>query len=225
MQSIICLIVIYRKGEKYMKDKINYKLYLVTDREVLKGKDLCTAVEEAIKGGVTFVQLREKNLTSLAFYHTAIKVKEVTDKYGIPLVINDRVDIAMAVDAAGVHVGQKDLPADAVRKLLGKDKILGVSAATIAEAKKAERDGADYIGVGAMFSTATKHDTRAVSIELLKEIKDSVSIPVVAIGGINENNTGVLKPAGIDGIAVVSSILGNEDIRLAAQELRKLLTD
>jgi thiamine-phosphate pyrophosphorylase len=206
-----------------MKMNVDYKLYLVTDRDILKNKDLCTAVEEGIKGGVTVVQLREKNLSSLEFYNTAVKIKEITDKYNVPLIINDRLDIALAVDAAGVHVGQKDMPADVARKLLGSEKILGVSTATVEEAKKAERDGADYIGVGAMFPTSTKNDTRAVSIELLKQIKESVSIPVVAIGGINSKNSKLLNPASIDGIAVVSDILGKENITLAAEILRKLI--
>jgi thiamine-phosphate pyrophosphorylase len=206
-----------------MNIEIDYKLYLVTDREVLKNKDLFTAVEEAIKGGVTVVQLREKNLTSLEFYNTAVKIKEITDKYNVPLIINDRLDIAIAVDAAGLHVGQKDMPAEVARKLLGSNKILGVSAATLEEAKKAETDGADYIGVGAVFLTTTKNDARAVSVQLLKEIKQGVSIPVVAIGGINSGNAKLLKPANVDGIAVVSDILGKENVTLAAEVLKNLI--
>lgn len=206
-----------------MNINIDYKLYLVTDRTVLKNTDLYTAIEEAIKGGVTIVQLREKELTSLEFYNTAVKVKQITDKYKVPLIINDRLDIALAMDASGVHVGQKDMPAEIVRKLLGKDKILGVSTATIEEAKKAEKDGADYIGVGAMFPTSTKNNTREVSVELLKSIKESVSIPAVAIGGINSNNVGLLEPAKVHGIAVVSDILGKEDIKEAAKRLKRLI--
>jgi thiamine-phosphate pyrophosphorylase len=206
-----------------MNIKIDYKLYLVTDREVLKNKDLFTAVEEAIKGGVTIVQLREKNLTSLELYNTAVKIKEITDKYNVPLIINDRLDIAMAVDAAGLHVGQKDMPAEVARKLLGRSKILGVSAATLEEAKKAETNGADYIGVGAVFPTTTKNDARAVAVQLLKEIKQGVSIPVVAIGGINSGNAKLLKPANVDGIAVISDILGKENVTLAAEVLKGLI--
>lgn len=196
---------------------LNCKLYLVTDRDILKNVDLCTAVEEAILGGVTLVQLREKNMSTLEFYNTAVKIKEITDKYNIPLLINDRMDIALAVDAAGLHVGQSDMPAEIARKILGSDKILGVSATTLEEAIKAEKNGADYIGVGAVFPTTTKDDARAVPIESLKEIKERVSIPVVAIGGINENNAVLLKPANIDGISVISAILGKDDIRKAAQ--------
>ncbi|WP_127836769.1 thiamine phosphate synthase [Clostridium prolinivorans] len=206
-----------------MSFKVDYKLYLVTDRDVLKNKDIYTAVEESIKGGVTLVQLREKNISSLDFYNTAVKIKQITDKYNIPLIINDRLDIALAVDAAGLHIGQEDIPAKIARKLLGENKILGVSARNLKEAKKAEKDGANYIGVGAIFPTSTKSDAQAVSIEVLKEIKENISIPVVAIGGINTNNVRLLEPANIDGISVVSSILGKENITLAAKELKKLI--
>jgi thiamine-phosphate pyrophosphorylase len=202
-----------------MKTNVSYRLYLVTDRDMLKRKDLSAAVKEAIKGGVTVVQLREKNLSSLEFYNTAVQVKEITDKYNVPLIINDRLDIALAVDAAGLHVGQKDIPAGIARRLLGSDKLLGVSAATLEEALKAENEGADYIGVGAIFPTSTKDDARAVSIQLLRNIKESLSIPVVAIGGINSSNVKLLEPACIDGIAVVSDILGKENITLAAKTL------
>jgi len=206
-----------------MSFKVDYKLYLVTDRDVLKNKDIYTAVEESIKGGVTLVQLREKNISSLDFYNIAVKLKQITDKYNIPLIINDRLDIALAVDAAGLHIGQEDIPAKIARKLLGENKILGVSARNLKEAKKAEKDGANYIGVGAIFPTSTKSDAQAVSIEALKEIKENISIPVVAIGGINTNNVRLLEPANIDGISVVSSILGKENITLAAKELKKLI--
>lgn len=206
-----------------MRINTDYRLYLVTDRDVLKNKDLCFAVEEGIKGGVTIVQIREKDLSSLEFYNTALKVKEVTDKYNIPLIVNDRLDIALAIDAAGLHVGQKDMPADVARKLLGPDKILGVSAATMEEAKKAEEDGADYIGVGAIFPTSTKNDARAVSVESLGKIKEGITIPVVAIGGINSKNAELLRPANIDGIAIVSDILGKENVTLAAEVLRRII--
>lgn len=206
-----------------MKKSFDCKLYLVTDSDILQGIDLCTAVEQAILGGVTLVQLREKNASSLAFYQTAVQVKKVTDVYGVPLIINDRLDIMLAVDAAGVHVGQSDLPAATARRLIGDDKILGVSTATVEEAILAQQMGADYIGVGAMFGTATKANTRQVTVELLAAIKQSVSVPVAAIGGIKAGNVQQLKPANIDGVAVVSDILAKEDIRAAAQELRKLL--
>ena len=168
-----------------MKRNVNYSLYLVTDREVLKKRDLCLSVEQAIQGGVTVVQLREKDVSSLEFYKIALEVKNITDKYNVPLIINDRLDIAMAVDAAGVHVGQSDLTCEVVRKILGDNKIVGISTATVEEAIAAERNGADYIGVGAMYSTQTKTDARPVSIETLAKIKQSIHLPVVAIGGIN----------------------------------------
>lgn len=199
-----------------MKSKIDYSLYLVTDRAILKGRDLCHAVEEAISGGATLVQLREKDVSSLEFYNIALDVKKVTDKYSIPLIINDRLDVALAVDAAGVHLGQSDFPCKVARKLIGEDKILGISAATLEDALKAEEDGADYVGVGAIFPTGTKLDADSVNIETLKIIKKSLHIPVVAIGGINENNFMLLKDAGIDGFAIISAILGKEDIIKAA---------
>ncbi|WP_099313373.1 thiamine phosphate synthase [Clostridium paraputrificum] len=198
---------------------VDYTLYLVTDRDVLRERDLIKCIEESILGGVTLVQLREKNVTSREFYEIAIKVKEVTSRYNIPLIINDRLDIALAIDADGLHIGQKDLPASVARKILGKDKILGVSAATLQESLKAEKDGADYLGVGAVFSTSTKKDTRDVSYETLSSITSSVNIPVVAIGGINEKNVTKLKESNIDGIAVISCILGKEDVKGAAEKM------
>lgn len=206
-----------------MKTDVNYKLYLVTDRDLLKNTDLYTAVEEAIKGGVTLVQLREKDLTTLEFYNTALNIKKVTDKYNIPLIINDRMDIALAVNASGVHIGQKDIPCTIARKILGNDKILGVSATTLSQAIKAEKEGADYIGVGAIFHTSTKQDANPVSIDMLKEIKETLSIPVVAIGGITIKNIHQLDSSNIDGIAVISDILGKEDIRLASENLNSLI--
>jgi thiamine-phosphate pyrophosphorylase len=201
-----------------MKNNINYNLYLVTDRAVLKGRDLCLSIEQAIQGGVTLVQLREKDLSSLEFYNIALEVKNITDKYNVPLIINDRLDIAMAVDAAGVHVGQSDIPCEIARRILGEDKIIGVSAATLGEALEAKKSGADYIGVGAMYSTQTKTNTRAVTIETLAKIKRYVGIPVVAIGGINDKNFMPLREAGVDGLAIVSAILGKEDIKEAAKK-------
>ena len=206
-----------------MKGNIDYSLYLCTDRDVLVDTDIYTGVEEAIKGGVTVVQIREKSLGTLEFYNIAIKIKSITDKYKVPLIINDRIDIAQAIDAAGVHLGQSDMPADIARSIIGNNKILGVSATNLEEAQKAERQGADYVGVGAMFPTTTKDDARAVSVQCLKEIKESISIPVVAIGGINEENVTLLKPANIDGIAVVSDILGKKSIKAAAEKLGNLI--
>ncbi|MEQ8155942.1 MAG: thiamine phosphate synthase [Clostridiaceae bacterium] len=205
-----------------MNNKVDYSLYLVTDRNMLKNSDITEAVEAAIKGGVTLVQLREKDISTLEFYNVACAVKKITDKYGIYLIINDRIDIALAVDAAGVHLGQSDLKAAVARRLIGENKILGVSAATLEESLKAEEDGADYLGVGAVFTTTTKNDARTVSLEMLKNIKETVKIPVVAIGGINSENAGTLRECNIDGIAVISDILAKEDIEEAAKTIRNV---
>lgn len=202
-----------------MKSNIDYKLYLVTDRNILKNTNICKAVEEAIKGGVTVVQIREKNIKTLEFYDVAKKIKKVTDKYNIPLIINDRIDIALAINSHGVHLGQDDMPCSVARKILGSDKIIGISASTLEEALKAEKDGADYIGVGAIFKTNTKKDADDVSIEQLKEIKNKVSIPVVAIGGIKSDNLTLLKETNIDGVAVISDILGKDDIYSSTKDL------
>lgn len=197
----------------------DYTLYLVTDRR-LATQPLEQAVEQAISGGCTMVQLREKELSSREFLETALRVQDITRRYGVPLLINDRVDIALAAGADGVHIGQKDLPCKVVRRLLGADKIIGVSAATVQEAKTAEQDGADYLGVGAVNATSTKADTRVVTPPLLKEIKASVTVPVVAIGGICRENLTKLAGTGIDGIAVVSAVLAQPDIRTAAHDLK-----
>ncbi len=202
-----------------MRYEIDYTLYLVTDRELMSTQTLEEAVESAIEGGCTIVQLREKSASSLEFYQNAIKVKAVTDKYKIPLIINDRVDIALAIDAAGIHVGQSDLPAEVVRRIIGKDKIVGVSANTAEDAIKAVNTGADYIGVGALYSTSTKADADVISKEQLLAVRKAVNVPIVGIGGINYKNAGELAAAGIDGIAAVSAIIAQEDIRKAAEKL------
>jgi thiamine-phosphate pyrophosphorylase len=204
--------------------EIDYSLYLVTDRSILKDTSLKQAIEDAVKGGVTSVQLREKDISTRDFYNIALEIKTVTDFYKIPLIINDRLDIALATDAAGLHVGQSDLPAEIARKCLGARKILGVSAVTLEQALIAEKTGADYIGAGAVFPTDTKKDAKYVSLKLLKEIKNKVNIPVVAIGGINEYNIELLKDTGINGIAVVSAILGEVDITKASKQLKDRLT-
>lgn len=200
----------------------DYTLYLVTDRQLMSCDSLTEAVEQAILGGCTMIQLREKELYSLEFYNQAVAVKQVTDKYHIPLIINDRIDIAMAVQATGVHIGQHDLPAAAVRKIIGENMLLGVSASSIAEAIQAQQDGADYLGVGAMFPTGTKTDADSVSMEELQKIRTAVSLPIVVIGGINKGNAGRFKPMGIDGLAVVSAIIAQSDIKVAAAELKDL---
>ena len=202
-----------------MKNKIDYTLYLCTDRDLMSTDTIEESVEQAVKGGCTVVQLREKNCSSKEFYELAVRVKEITDRYHVPLIINDRVDIALAVDAAGVHIGQSDLPASVVRNIIGKDKILGVSAARREEALKAVEDGADYLGVGAMFATNTKTDARPVTMEELKGIRAAVSIPIVVIGGINMNTLERIKGTGIDGLAVVSAIIAEKDIEAAARNM------
>jgi thiamine-phosphate pyrophosphorylase len=202
---------------------INYSLYLVTDQSLLKGKNLLKSIEDAIIGGVTIVQLREKELGTKDFFDLAKQVKVVTDKYQVPLIINDRLDIALAVDAAGLHIGQDDLPIIVARKILGPAKILGISASNVEEAITAQVDGADYIGVGAIFPTGTKLDALQVNLETLRLIKNKVTIPVVAIGGINQNNALLVINEKIDGIAVVSAILAEHDCRQAAQKLHDLI--
>lgn len=188
------------------------KLYLVTDTKMLEGRDYYKCIEDALRGGVTMLQLREKECDGADFLEKAYRLRAMTKRYGVDFIINDRVDIAQIVDADGVHVGQSDIPASEVRKLVGNGKIVGVSARTYEEAKKAKEDGADYIGVGALFGTTTKLDARNVGVEMLKSIKGRVDIPIVGIGGINLQNVSQIKSLGIDGYAVISSILKAEDI-------------
>lgn len=202
-------------------NKIDLSLYLVTDNSDNEEKFLKT-IEEAIKGGTTVVQIREKTADTLDFYNLALKVKEITKKYDVPLIINDRVDIALAIDADGVHVGQSDMPCDVTRHLIGDNKILGVSAATIKEAQKAQNDGADYIGTGAVFPTKTKDDAPKVTKQELKEIVDSIDIPVVAIGGITLENAHELVDTGIKGLSVVSAIMSSDNPKKSSQELLKI---
>jgi len=197
-------------------------LYAITDRTWLKEKTLPEAVEEAILGGATFIQLREKNLGYEEFFKIAGEVKTVTDKYNIPFVINDNVDVAASIDADGVHIGQSDEEIKTAREKLGFNKIIGLSAVTVEDAIKAEQSGADYIGVGAVFNTSTKLDADTVLFETLKEICDAVSIPVVAIGGISKDNVLELIDTGIAGISVVSAIFAQDNIKNATLELLNL---
>lgn len=206
-----------------MRPKIDYSLYLVTDRALMRTSTLEEAVEKAIEGGATVIQLREKHACSLDFFKIAEGIKRITDAHRIPLIINDRVDIALAVDAAGVHIGQSDLPAEIIRPIIGKDKILGVSVSTPKEAVQAEECGADYLGVGAMFATGTKPDAGLVSMEELKKIRQGSRLPIVVIGGIHKDTVPLFSGMGIDGIAVVSAIISAENISAAAQELKKLI--
>ena len=202
--------------------KPDYSLYLVTDRMRMSTKTLGEAVEQAVIGGCTMVQLREKEILSLDFYVLASEMKKITDRYGIPLIINDRMDIAMAVGAAGIHIGQKDIPADIARKVIGKDMLLGVSAVSAAEAVNAAKAGADYLGVGAMFPTRTKPDAGFVSMEELGRIRKAVDIPIVVIGGINRENAMLFRPMGVDGLAVVSAVIAQPDIKASAADLKSL---
>lgn len=199
---------------------IDYSLYLITDRGIIKDRCLKDCVEEAIKGGVTIVQIREKDASTREFYNIAKEVKEVTDKYNIPLIINDRLDIALAVDAAGVHLGQSDMSIEVARKILGEEKIIGISAGNLEEALEAEKSGADYLGIGAIFYTGTKKDIdEPIGLEGLKEIINKIKIPSVAIGGINKDNTEDVIKTGVNGISVISAILGYEDTKKASEEL------
>ena len=203
-------------------DKNSLLLYAVTDRSWTGERTLYEQVEAAIKGGVTFIQLREKELDNESFVDEALKIKSICSEYNIPFVINDNVHVAMEINADGVHVGQNDMTAKEVRRLIGKDKILGVSVQNVEQAILAQNQGADYLGVGAVFHTDSKSDADHVSYETLKQICNSVKIPVVAIGGIGVNNVSELKGSGISGIAVISAIFGADDIQLAAKELRRV---
>ncbi len=207
-----------------MNKNIDYTLYLCTDRDLMSSDTIEESVELATKGGCTVIQLREKDCSSKDFYELAVRVKKITDRYNVPLIINDRVDIAMAVDAAGVHIGQNDLPADVVRQIIGKDKIIGVSAAKLEEAVKAVEDGADYLGIGAMYATDTKTDARPVTMDELKEIRTKVDVPIVVIGGINMRTLPDFKNIGIDGLAVVSAIVAKDDVEKAARDMYRAFT-
>ena len=194
------------------KLKESLKLYLVTDSDLLKGRDFYKCIEEAMKAGVTMIQLREKEADGKEFLEKAIRLRELTKKYDVSFIINDRIDIAMLCDADGVHVGQSDIDTMSVRKLIGENKIIGVSVRNVEEAVKAKKDGADYLGIGAMFSTSTKLDAKNVSFDTLNEIIKEVNMPFVLIGGINLDNVHNLKMFNPDGYALVSGILGATDI-------------
>lgn len=203
-------------------DKKDLLLYAVTDRAWLGDKTLSWQVEESLKGGATMIQLREKHLDHEHFLKEAKEIKELCRKYQVPFLINDDVDLAVEVDADGVHVGQHDMEAGEVRKKIGPNRILGVSAQTVEQALLAQQAGADYLGVGAVFPTGTKDDADAVSIQTLGEICHAVNIPVVAIGGIGQHNVMQLAGSGICGIAVVSAIYAQPDIKNAASTLHAL---
>lgn len=203
-----------------MKD-MDLKLYVVTDSTGLDEDEFLRKVEGSLKGGATIIQLREKDKTTREYLHLAEKVHKITKKYKTPLIIDDRLDIAMAMDAEGVHLGQSDLPVQAARNLIGKEKIIGATAKTVEQAKEAYEQGADYLGVGAIYPTTTKVKTILTSTETLQDICEAVPIPVNAIGGLNAKNINILKGIPIAGICVVSAIMKEEDPQKAAEELRK----
>ena len=200
---------------------IDTLLYFITDSTGFTEETFLTKVEQAIRGGATIIQIREKEKTTREYIDSAGKVHEITKKYNIPLIIDDRVDVALAIDAEGVHVGQSDLPAETARAIIGNNKILGVTAKTVEQAENAYKAGADYLGVGAIYPTTTKVKTVLTPTETVSEICKAVPIPVNAIGGLNIDNIGVLKGIGIDGICVVSAIMKAEDAEKAARDLKE----
>lgn len=200
---------------------IDTLLYFITDSTGFTEETFLTKVEQAILGGATIIQIREKEKTTREYIDIAGKVHEITKKYNIPLIIDDRVDVALAIDAEGVHVGQSDMPAETARAIIGNNKILGVTAKTVEQAENAYKAGADYLGVGAIYPTTTKVKTVLTPTETVSEICKAVPIPVNAIGGLNIDNIGVLKGIGIDGICVVSAIMKAEDAEKAARDLKE----
>lgn len=202
-----------------MKPAIDYSIYLVTDEACLHGRPLLECVEEALAAGVTLVQYRAKAADGGVLYAEACRLKELCDKYNVSLIINDRLDIALAVGAAGVHLGQDDLPCAVARRLLGEDFIIGVSAHNPAEAVQAVSEGADYLGCGAVFGTATKHDVAKLGLENLRAIRKAVAVPMVGIGGITADNYAEVLATGADGAAIVSGILAQDDIGAIVKKL------
>lgn len=203
-------------------DKSTMLLYAVTDRAWVGRQTLYEQVECALRGGATCIQLREKTQNDSDFLEEALKLRGLCKDYGIPFIVNDNVEVALKCHADGVHVGQEDMNATAVRQLIGDSMILGVSCHTLEEAKKAEQAGADYLGVGAVFTTSTKQDTISVSYDTLREIREGVSIPIVAIGGISQDNILELSGSGVDGVALVSAIFSATDITAQTRRLRAL---
>lgn len=205
-----------------MKAQPDYSIYLVTDDGCLQGRVLIDCVREALEGGVTLVQYRAKTASSAEMYAEALQLKALCDSFNVPLIINDRLDIAMAVGAAGVHLGQDDLPCAAARKLLGEDYIIGVSAHNPAEAKAALQSGADYLGCGAVFGTATKADVKKLGTDGLAAICKAKGLPVVGIGGVTADNYRKVRAAGADGAAIVSGILAQPDIRTTVEAIARV---
>ncbi len=214
----------WNRGQNMNCSREMMRLYAVTDRSWLNGQTLYEQVEQALKGGVTLVQLREKGLEAEQFLQEARQIQQLCRRFGVPLIINDSIEVALAVDADGVHLGQDDANAAQARQLLGKDKIIGVSAHNVQEALQAVQDGADYLGSGAVFGSGTKTNVSTLPMQTLREICSAVPIPVVAIGGITEQNLQQLSGSGIAGAAVVSAIFAQENIEEAAIRLRGLLS-
>ena len=208
-----------------MKPAINYSIYLVTDHNCLQGRDFLGCIENALQGGVTLVQLREKNVDGGIFLQRAVAVKNLCDKYNVPLLINDRIDVALACKAAGVHLGQDDIPPSAARAILGPDAIIGVSAHSCEEALAAEKDGADYLGVGAVFPTNSKDDASEVGLNMLKEIRQISKLPIVGIGGINAQNYTQVRAAGAQGAEIISGILGVNNIEDEVSKIKMTISD
>lgn len=202
-------------------DKDSLKVYLITDRSWTDGEKLLNQIEDSIISGTTIIQIREKNISFEKYVERAKEIQDICLKHSIPFIVNDNVDVAIRVNADGVHVGQSDLIANKVRKLIDDNKILGVSASNLKQAILAEEMGADYIGVGAIFNTTTKLDASSVSIEELKKICNTVKIPVVAIGGIDKNNIYELKNSGVSGVSVISAILSKKNIKDATKKIKE----
>ena len=202
---------------------LNTRLYFITDSTNYDEEEFLARIEEALQGGVTLIQLREKEKTTREYVDLAKKVHEITKKYNLPLIIDDRIDVALAVDAEGVHVGQSDMPVSVARKLMGKDKIVGATAKTVPQATEAYEQGADYLGVGAIYPTTTKVKTVLTSTDTLRDICKSVPIHVNAIGGLNKDNIDVLKGIPISGICVVSAIMKAKDVKAETQNLLKVI--
>lgn len=205
--------------------KLNTKLYFITDSTDYTEKEFLFRIEEALKGGVTLLQLREKEKSTREYIELAKKIHHITKKYNVPLIIDDRVDVALSVDAEGVHVGQCDMPVYIARKLMGNDKIVGATAKTVLQAKEAYAQGADYLGVGAIYPTTTKVKTVLTSTDTLKDICNSVPIPVNAIGGLNKNNIDILKGIPIAGICVVSAIMKAENVRIETEKISEKIRE
>ena len=205
--------------------KLNTKLYFITDSTDYTEKEFLFRIEEALKGGATLLQLREKEKTTREYIELAKKIHHITKKYNVPLIIDDRVDVALSVDAEGVHVGQCDMPVYIARKLMGNDKIVGATAKTVLQAKEAYAQGADYLGVGAIYPTTTKVKTVLTSTDTLKDICNSVPIPVNAIGGLNKNNIDILKGIPIAGICVVSAIMKAENVRIETEKISEKIRE